>query len=130
MALNEDDKECHIVNEVFVEEFNKYVLFDASLCSVYKLDGVYLNSIEIKDAIINGRGNDIEIELANDKKHPELIETLAYYSKNIGHLQRCIKSTESLETRDGNLIVLSPANKKDRYKDEGIVTTDINKYFM
>ena len=128
--LNVDDSECHIVNEVYVEDFNKYVLFDASLCAVYKLDGNYLNSIEIKNAIIDGRAGEIEIERCCNKKKSNSLETLSYYSKNIGHLVRCINNSESTDTTEDNQIVLSPVSVKDTYKKNGLVTTDINKYYM
>ena len=128
--LNVEDTECHIVNEVYVEDFNKFVLFDASLCAVYKLDGAYLNSIEIKNAIIAGRADDIEIERCSDKKNSNSMETLSYYSKNIGYLVRCIKNSESTDTTKDNKIVLSPISVKDVYIKDGLVTTDINNYYM
>jgi hypothetical protein len=130
LPLDLEDKECHIVNEVFVEDFNKFVLFDASLCSVYKLNDKYLNSIEIKNAIIDGYADDIVIEYCNDKKKAKFnAEILAYYSKNLGHLERNIINSETKETNN-NSITLSPISKKDAYADDGLVTTDIYKYFV
>ena len=128
--LNENDRECHIVCEVFVEELNKFVMFDPSLCTVYKLNGKYLNSLEIKNSIIDGSFIDIEFEYANNKKdNGDKIETLAYYSKNLGYLERPIKCVEKPDKTKNNYLILASLNLKDKKKDE-IITTDIDKYFI
>ena len=129
-SADSDDRECHIVNEVYVEEFGKYILFDASLCSVYKLDGKYLNSVELKDAIINGRADDVVVERCNDKKKQSNVEILSYYSKNLVHFMRCINSSESTDTTEDNTVVLSPVSAIEEYGDKGIITTDIDNYFV
>jgi len=128
--FNLNDNECHIVCELFVEEFNKFILFDPSLCTIYKLDGIYLNSIDIKNAIINKRENDIIIEYINDKKKKNNnLDTLSYYSKNLGHLERCIINSEKTDTSLDNALILSPLSLKEDKIKSGIVTTDILKYF-
>jgi hypothetical protein len=128
-SADSNDQECHIVNEVYVEEFGKFVLFDASLCAVYKLDGIYLNSVELKDVLVNGRENDVVVERCNDKKKQSNVEILSYYSKNLVHFMRCINSSESTDMTEDNTVVLSPISAKEEYKKEGIITTDVGKYF-
>ena len=127
-----DDGDSHVVTEVYVEEFGKYVMFDPSTCLVLKLDGVYLNNVELKNALVQGRANDIEFEYCNDKKHLDEtsnIEHLAYYSKNLCHFWRCINNSETTDRTKDNLLFLSPKHLSEDYKDEGIVTTQVSKYY-
>ncbi|MBE5906496.1 MAG: transglutaminase domain-containing protein [Lachnospiraceae bacterium] len=129
-STDPEDNECHIVDEVFLEEYQKFVLFDPSMCCVYKLEGKYLNSIELKQALIDGRAEEIEMEYCNDKKKKSGgTATLAYYSKNMGHFERCIKNGEKDDTTKDNALILSAVNATDVYKERGRITTDVEKYF-
>ena len=66
--------------------------------------------------IIDGRAVEIEIERCCNKKKSNSLETLSYYSKNIGHLVGCINNSESTDTTEDNQIVLSPVSVKDTYE--------------
>jgi hypothetical protein len=131
MSTDPDDHDGHVVTEAYISDLGKYVLFDPSTCSVFKLDGTYLNSIELKNAFINGRSQDIEIEYCNEKKHrkDDEIGTLAYLSKNLCHLWRCIECSEIKDGSNDNRLVLSPAHAKDVYADWGFVTSQLSTYF-
>ena len=43
---------------------------------------------------------------------------------------RCINNSESTDTTEDNQNVLSSVSVKDTYEKKGLVTTDINKYYM
>ena len=132
ICADPEDRDAHVVTEVYVSDFDKFVFFDPSTCLVMKLDGVYLNSVELKNALIQGRADDIEFEYCNDKKRPNKeADTghLAYYSKNLCNFWRCIDNCETKDRTKDNLLFLSPVHSADTYKDESLVTTQVSKYF-
>ena len=62
---NSTNPYCHFTTEVFLEEFGKWAVLDATaskgLASHYLLDGVPQNALELHDACIQGRGEQVEV---------------------------------------------------------------------
>lgn len=105
-----DDPELHVVCEVYAEDLGRFILLDPSHNLYYALDGAPLSLFELRQAICAGKEDAITIN--SDSSHNGETETplvlLAYMSKNLAYLCRCIRSDEASEMTADNTLALCP----------------------
>ncbi|MHC4623730.1 MAG: transglutaminase-like domain-containing protein [Planctomycetota bacterium] len=68
----------HVVAEVWLEQFNKWVFVDGQYGAIAEKDGVPLNAVELQDAIA-GEVADLKIQLATKKDEIEYLAWVARY---------------------------------------------------
>lgn len=105
-----DDPELHVVCEAYAEDLGRFILLDPSHNLYYSLGGAPLSLLELRQAICAGK--EAEITINADSSHNGEVEDplnlLAYMSKNLAYLCRCIRSDEAGEMTEGNTLALCP----------------------
>jgi len=127
------DQDIHVVCEAFAPDLGKTVLLDPSSNLYYMLDGQVLNLIELKNALVNGRQQDISFnaDAAHGEEQDPGRQMLAYMSKNMVLLSKCIHSCEELEMdREDNCICLAPQELlDDDHPDATMRTANVRKFY-
>lgn len=126
---DEDDNDCHVVNEVWLPEQEKWAMIDSDMYGHYitDLDGVPLSLKEIREHYISGEDmviydllRDIPVKdfdysayMAKNTYWFRCPETLSYYHED----------PENRKRKFGRHINLVPAGFESFIKDEGNVST-------
>lgn len=100
-------KECHVITEVFIPKYNKWVFFDAANKAYFENENSdLLSTIEIRNAFINKSKFKICID-TNNKKYLLYISEkyLAYLTKNFIRFNTPINECKNL-----GLLMLTPIN--------------------
>ena len=136
MPGDEDDTDCHVMNEVWLPELGKWAMIDTDMEGNYAsdLDGTPLSLREIRDHYISGEGMQYHPRFKKgttkvDKHYSYMAkntywfscwETLSYYQEDWQNRQREI----------GREIYLVPSGFEGFDIDEGaIVTTDADTFW-
>lgn len=127
----ENDQECHVVCEVYIEEFKKFVFIDPSNEVYFMKDDVVLNLLELRQCIQN---NEVVAYCQNASHNGEKFELMAYlgyFSKNIFRFLKCINNCEDKESTKNNSICLVPIEYKEFDKDKfTVISSNINDYYQ
>ncbi len=131
--ISAEDPECHVVCETFVEELGKTILLDPSSNLLYYKNGVPLNLIELKAAIVKGEAEQLTInsDAIHGGEPVDKMQMIAYMSKNLFYLEKCIVSNEASEATEDNSICLAPASFF--FNDLGksyIYTTNLKAFYL
>ena len=135
MSQDKDDPDCHVVNEVWLPELNKWAMVDTDMGGHYVTDrnGTPLSLKEMREHYISGekmlmhpafgkaqRDNDYYAYMAKNTYWFACWGTLSYYQEDY-----------KVEGVDRNSYVnLIPSGFKPFYYEEGyIVTTDAEKFW-
>lgn len=104
-----ENPEIHVVCEVFSQEHGKTVLLDPSNNLIYFQNGVPLSLIELREAVSSGQTETLSIsrDASHNGEEISLISMLAYMSKNLMFLRKCIRSDEISEIDKDNSICLT-----------------------
>lgn len=124
-----NSSEIHVVTEVYVPDFHKYVMFDISNRMVVFKDNIPLSIMELRNAISNGEDG---ILTSNENIRNPLNEVLAYLSKNLVVISKQVNNNEVDEIDENNSICLVPEELKSAFakrKDLQFVSTNINDYY-
>lgn len=127
-----DTSDIHVVCEVYCEDLDKTVLMDPSSNLIYYLNEIPLSLIELKDALCRGKADEIYINEDATRKDGNVSKTemLAYMSKNLIFLCKCIHSDESSEMDDDNSICLVPLDLHDNEtRKASICTSNISMFY-
>ena len=105
-----DAPDIHVVCEAFIEELNKYVLLDVTNNLVLFLDGTPLSIIELRDAIVQEKSDLITIneDAAHNGVKADLIDSIAFMSRNLMFLRKGFVSDEETEVEKENAFCLAP----------------------
>ncbi len=128
----EDNSYLHVVCEVFCEDLGKTVMVDPSSNLMYYLEGKPLSLMELKQAFCDGKGEEITI---NEDAHRggeqiPVMQMLAYMSKNLVTLCKCVHSCEDKEMSGENCLCLLPVGLTDARMDEGsILTNNVQQFY-
>lgn len=127
-----DDSELHVVCEVYIEELGRSVLLDPSHNLYYSLGGAPLSLIELRRVICAGR--EAEVTINADSSHngeaEDPLELLAYMSKNLAYLCRCIRSDEVGEMTGENTLALCPRDRlAEEYPPKSRHTCNIREFY-
>lgn len=131
--LDPEDMDCHVVCEVWVEELGKTVMLDPSANLMYFKNGIPLNLMELREAISKDETDQITIneDAARDGEPVELIQMLAYMSKNLFYLVKSVVSNETLEATKENSICLTSENLiGDAYPEAGRYTSNSCEFYL
>lgn len=136
MPQDKDDPDCHVVNEVWLPELNKWAMIDTDMGGHYVTDrnGTPLSLKEMREHYISGekmlmhpafgkaqRDNDYYAYMAKNTYWFACWGTLTYYQEDY-------KNNKDVN-RD-SYVNLVPSGFKPFYFDEGyIVTTDTEKFW-
>ena len=125
---DEDDSDCHVVNEVWLSEQGKWVMIDSDMGHyISNLDGVPLSLKEIREHYISGedmviydllknapmKDDDYAAYMAKNTYWFMCHETLSYYQED----------PENRKREAGRQINLVPAGFESFVKDNGNVST-------
>ena len=126
--FDEETKDLYVVLEVYVESLKKTIALDPSNNTMYKSYDKLLSLYELRCALIRGEA----IELDEDAHHGDLkidvIEYLAYMSKNLFYFVRAIDVTNNSPFDKSNTIALRSADQKD-LGDVLINTNDVREFY-
>lgn len=127
-----DDSELHVVCEVYIEELGRSVLLDPSHNLYYSLGSTPLSLVGLRQAICAGK--EAEIAINADSSHNgetvEPLELLAYMSKNLAYLCRCIRSDETGEMTGENTLALCPRDLlAEVYPPESRHTCSLREFY-
>lgn len=99
---------------------------------IYYLNEIPLSLIELKDALYRGKADEIYINEDATRKDGNVSKTemLAYMSKNLIFLCKCIHSDESSEMDDDNSICLVPLDLHgNETRKASICTSNISMFY-
>ena len=131
--LDPSDKDLHVVCEVYVEEYQKTVLLDPSNNLIYYLEDQPLSLIELKEALVHDRQNDITInpEASHNGNEVDIVDMLAYMSKNLFYLRKAIHSDEVSEMAETNSICLTSKDLlNDTCPKSAYCTCNIQDFYL
>lgn len=121
--------DIHVVCEVYCEDIRKTVLLDPSSNLIYYLNGVPLSLIELKEALCQGKADEISINDDTSRQDEVVSKTamLAYISKNLIFLCKCLHSDETSEMDDENTLCLVPLDLIG--SKAAICTSDVDMFY-
>lgn len=131
--VSSEDAECHVVCETFVEELGKTILLDPSSNLLYYKHDIPLNLIELKAAIVNGEAEQLTInsDAVHGGEPVEKMQMIAYMSKNLFYLEKCILSNEESEATEDNSICLAPVSLVDKeFRKAKIYTSNLKAFYL
>ncbi len=127
-----DDSDMHVVCEAYCEDLKKTVAFDPSSNLVYFLNEKPLSLIELKQALCDGKADEITVneDAAHNDEQVSKTQMLAYMAKNLITLCKCIDSDEQKEMIGENCITLLPVGlSDDRMEKLGRFTNNVHEFY-
>lgn len=124
--------DIHVVCECFVEEFNKYVLLDVSSNLVYFMDGKPLSIIELRDALVQEKTHLVSInkDASHNGEKADIIDKLAFMSRNLMFLRKGFRSDEDTEVEKENSFCLAPNDLiEEGYPKSARFTSNIKEFY-
>ena len=105
LPKDENDLDCHVINSVWVDSLQKWVLVDATFAAYIKDEnGNFLSIGEVRERLIDGRplmlNEDANWNNKNKKTKEEYL--LSYMAKNLYWLQVPVNSVFNVESRYRN----------------------------
>lgn len=126
---DKDDTECHVVVEVFIPEYNKFVMFDPTMNLVLFNKDIPQNLLEIRGSLIKGEQLIANEDASHNGKLFDLVEYLAYLSKNLFCFQKCLDYNEIQDADIDNSITLIPINYNEKGNNRIMTTTSETSIF-
>ena len=134
MPKDSTDSDCHVVNQVWLPELNKWAMIDSDFNGNYATDeaGTPLSLAEIRDRYISG--DDIYFHESFVLASKEITFYYAYMAKNTYWFSSWETPTYDQETggkrREGRYIHLVPSGFKPFHIDSAdIVTSDASQFW-
>ena len=127
-----DNSDIHVVCEVYLEDLHKTVMLDPSNNLIYFKDGVPLNLFELRTAIANGEADTLTMNenASHNGEAFDIMQMLAYMSKNLVFLNRGIETNETLELHENNSICLSPQTLMNQeYPKAARYTSNVQQFY-
>ena len=128
---NKDDKECHVVCEVYIEELNKFIFIDPSNQAYFIRSDKVLNLLELRECIQNNEDITYYQDASHNGEPFDLIGYLGYFSKNIFYFVKSIKNSEEKEAAADNSICFVPIEYQEIVKNKfQVLSSNINDYYQ
>ena len=125
------DLECHVVCEVYIDEFEKFIFIDPSNQVYFIKDGVILNLLELRKCIENNEAIAFYQEASHNDEPFDLVSYLGYFAKNIFYFVKCIDNCEDKESIGENALCFVPVEYAPMVKDKyNYVSSNINDYYQ
>ncbi|MEG2656922.1 MAG: hypothetical protein RSA29_14600 [Clostridium sp.] len=94
MPYDQNDCECHVVCEVYVEELKKFIFIDPSSQVYFIKDNKILNLLELRECIQNNESVTYYQAASHNGEPFDLLTYLGYFTKNIFYFVKSIDNCE------------------------------------
>lgn len=131
-SANSEDLEIHVVCEVYVEDYDKFVLLDVSNNLIYFREEKPLSLVELRQVIAEGKTDELTVndDFSHNGNEVSLMAMLAYMSKNVMCFRKCILSDEEHEMDSKNSIALvSKDLLNQEYPKSTLYTCNIKEFY-
>lgn len=103
MPKDSTDKDCHVINIVFIKSLNKWIWMDPTFeAYVMNEKGELLSIEEVRDRLINDKPMIINPDANSNHKFSQTIDRYlySYMSKNLYRIECALKSEYNYETQE------------------------------
>lgn len=131
--LDPEDRDCHVVCEVFLDELQKTILLDPSSNMLYFQNGVPLNLMELREAIVKGEADQLHIneDAIHNGEPVEMMQIVGYMSKNLFYLVKSLTSNETMEaTKENSICLTSKTLGRNSHIEAKIYTSNVKEFYL
>ena len=136
LPKDEKDKDCHVINCVWVDSLQKWIWLDPTFAAYVKDEnGTFLSINEVRERLLDGRPLELneDANWNNEKKQTKEEYLINYMAKNLYWLQVPVNSQFNPESRYRNDVIkyvslLPIGYKRSNMDNLGTITHD-DEYF-
>ena len=116
-----------------MDELQKTILLDPSRNMLYFKNGVPLNLMELRDAIVKGETGQLHIneDAIHNGESVEMMQMLGYMSKNLFYMVKSLASNETMEaTKENSICLTSETLVRNSRIEAKIYTSNVKEFYL
>ncbi len=122
------DEMIHVVCDVYVPEWKKYILVDPTVGAIYYRDGKPLSLMELRNVLAENKWESLTMDNFGQRK-TDLLGAVGFTVRYLMKFIKCIKNTEALGM-ENNCILLRPVELNgEMVTRNAIVTNNPDVFF-